>query len=469
MALRDRFGGEETTGHLTSFSAALGAPDRGRREPGTTSDLIDFLRAGAEPLRGARDLDPLLERIGEARFVLLGEASHGTSEYYTWRAEITRRLIVEKGFRFIAVEGDWPACDHLDRYIKGRGDVGSDAREALAAFDRWPTWMWANEEIAELAEWLRRHNAGRPETDRVGFHGLDVYSLWESLYAVIGYLRRVDPRAVDDARRAFLCFEPYGEDAQKYARATMRMVPESCEDEVIALLAQIRRKAPAYREDDRWAAFRAEQNALVVKDAEAYYRSMVRGGPESWNIRDRHMAETLDRLARHYGPDSRGVVWEHNTHIGDARYTDMAEDGMVNIGQLARQRWGEEDVVLAGFATHRGSVIAGRAWDAPAERMDVPEGREGSWDDLLHRAVERDALLLLDANQAPPALSESRGQRAIGVVYHPEVEHLGNYVPTVLPRRYDALLFLEETHALRPLPVLVEDHEEIPETFPSGR
>src|SRR3954463_8999539 len=217
--------------------------------------------------------------------------------------------------------------------------------------------------------------------------------------------------------------------------ATARLLPSSCEDEAIALLTRIRRNAPSYREDDRWGAFQAEQNALVVKDAEAYYRAMVRGGPESWNIRDRHMQETLERLARYYGPTSRGIVWEHNTHIGDARYTDMAGDGMVNIGQLARERWGEREAVLVGFATHRGGVIAGRAWDAPAERMDVPEAREGSWDDLLHRAGEQDKLLIF-GGEGP--LAETRGQRAIGVVYHPEYEHLGNYVPTSLSRRYDA-------------------------------
>jgi erythromycin esterase len=285
----------------------------------------------------------------------------------------------------------------------------------------------------------------------------------------MGYLRRVDPAALDTTQRAFRCFEPYGEDAQEYARATARLVPETCEDEVIALLSRLRRNAPVDREDDRGAAFRAEQNALVVKNAEAYYRAMVRGGPESWTIRDRPMAETLDRLARHDGPNSRGIVWEHNTHIGDARFTDMADDGMVNLGQLARQRWGEGDVVLVGLAAHRGSVIAGRAWDAPWERMDVPEGREGSWDDLLHRAGEQDKLLLLDGDGGPPSLREQRGQRAIGVVYHPEYEHLGNYVPTVLPRRYDALLYIDEIRALHPLPVRPEPHEEIPETFPSGR
>jgi erythromycin esterase-like protein len=439
------------------------AARRGRVEPEVRPELIERIRRLAAPLRDARDLDPLLERIGDARFVLLGEASHGTAEYYTWRAEISRRLIAEKGFRFIAVEGDWPSCDRLDEYIKGRGE--GDAREALQAFDRWPTWMWANEEIAGLADWLKAHNRGRREP--VGFHGLDVYSLWDSLYAVIGYLRRDDPGAIDSVRRAFRCFEPYGEDAQEYARATARLVPHSCEEQAIGLLASLRRKVPAYREDDRWGAFQAEQNALVVRDAEAYYRAMVRGGPESWNVRDRHMQETLERLARFYGPDSRGIAWEHNTHIGDARYTDMAGDGMFNIGQLARERWGDDDVVLAGFATHRGSVIAGRAWDAPAERMDVPEGRDGSWDDLLHRAGEDDKLLIFDVGDGP--LAETRGQRAIGVVYNPEYEHLGNYVPKALSRRYDALLYIDETRALHPLPVAIEPHEEIPDTYPSGR
>lgn len=439
----------------------------GRIEPEAKSEQIEQLRDIAGPLRESRDLDPLLERIGDARFVLLGEASHGTAEYYNWRAEITRRLIVEKGFQFIAVEGDWPACDWLDRYIKGPGD--GDAREALQAFDRRPTWMWANEEIVALADWLRNHNQSLPAYEQVGFHGLDVYSLWDSLYSIIGYLRRVDPSALDEARRAFHCFEPYGEDAQQYARATMGLVPASCQEDVIALLARVRRHAPAEREDDRWGAFRAEQNALVVKNAEAYYRTMVRGGPGSWNVRDRHMQETLERLAKFYGPASRGVVWEHNTHIGDARYTDMADDGMVNVGQLARDRWGEADAVLVGFSTYRGSVIAGRAWDAPAERMRVPEAREGSWDELLHRAGESDKLLIFEGETEDSALHEIRGQRAIGVVYRPEYEHLGNYVPTNLSRRYDALISLDETHALHPLPVLVDPREEIPETYPTGR
>ena len=262
-----------------------------------------------------------MEKIGDARFVLLGEASHGTADYYTWRAEISKRLIQEKGFSFLAVEGDWPDCYRVNRFIKGMDGAESSPREALQAFQRWPTWMWANEEVADFVAWLRDHN--QSEGAAVGFYGLDVYSLWDSLYQVLGYLGKHAPAALPAARSAFRCFEPYGEDVHEYARAT-RWVDESCEDEVIALLAELRRSARAYPQDGREAHFNAEQNALVVKNAEHYYRTMVQGGPESWNIRDRHMTETLERLMKHHGPGAKAIVWEHNTHIGDARFTDMA-------------------------------------------------------------------------------------------------------------------------------------------------
>jgi len=428
--------------------------------------LIERIGRMALPLEGPKDLDPLLERIGDARYVLLGEASHGTSEYYRWRTWISQRLIREKGFSFIAVEGDWPDCYRVNRYVKGFPDSGMDAREVLDSFNRWPTWMWANEEVVALAEWLRRHNARLEEAERVGFFGLDVYSLWESLYAVIGYLHKADRSALPAARRAFRCFEPFGEDVQEYARATA-LVPDSCEDEVIDLLKELRARGPKYRADGREEYFAAEQNALIVRGAEAYYRAMVRGGPESWNIRDRHMTETLERLMGHHGPEARGIVWEHNTHIGDARATDMADDGMVNIGQLMRERHAGEGVVLVGFGSHRGTVIAGDEWDAPMEVMEVPPGREGSWEDILHRAGETNKLLLLDDVRDDDAFLEERGHRAIGVVYHPERERYGNYVPTVLPRRYDAFCYIDETHALHPLH-LRPDLSKIPETYPSG-
>jgi erythromycin esterase-like protein len=430
------------------------------------TQLAEQVRLLARPLHDADDLDPLLERIGEARYVLLGEASHGTDDYYTWRARISRRLIEEKGFSFIAVEGDWPDCYRVNRYVKGFPDGGERAHEVLRSFARWPTWMWANEEVAELAEWLRWHNAGRPEEDRAGFFGLDVYSLWDSLYQVMGYLRRVAPEALPAARRALRCFEPYGEDVQEYARATV-MVPTSCEEKVVSLLHELRRSLPVYSEDGRDGAFNAEQNALVVKNAEAYYRAMVRSDSGSWNIRDRHMVETLDRLMRNHGPAARAIVWEHNTHIGDARHTDMIDDGMVNVGQLVREGHAREGVVLVGFGSHRGSVIAGREWEALMEHMAVPPGRAGSWEDVLHQAGDANKLLLF-TGQESAALREKRGHRAIGVVYHPEYEQYGNYVPSVLPRRYDAFLYLDETEALHPLHFRRRREREVPETYPTG-
>jgi len=439
-----------------------------RSEEEVTPELLKFVRELARPLELGADLDPLLNEIGDAHYVLLGEASHGTSEYYTWRRTISQRLILEKGFSFIAVEGDWPDCYRVNRYVKGYNDSGRSAREVLHAFDRWPTWMWANEEVVELVEWLREYNDGRPEEKKVGFYGLDVYSLWESMYAILDYLHRVDPSALPAAWRAFRCFEPYGEDVQEYARAT-RFVANSCEDEAVTLLRELRRKAPEYKKDGREAQFAAEQNALVLKNAEAYYRAMVRGGPESWNIRDRHMTETLERLMRFHGASGRGIVWEHNTHIGDARHTDMVEDGTVNVGQLVRERHGAEGVVLVGFGSYEGSVIAGREWEAPMERMPVPPAREDSWEDVLHQAGEEDKLLLLASTTPTPEMLRPRGHRAIGVVYHPEYEHFGNYVPTVLPRRYDAFLYLNRTEALHPLhDVKPREGGEVPETYPSG-
>lgn len=439
-----------------------------RREPTDTSELVVQVRSLALPLRGPEDLGPLLEHIGEARYVLLGEASHGTAEYYTWRTAISRRLITEKGFSFIAVEGDWPDCYRVNRYVKGLASEGDNAREVLHAFERWPTWMWANKEVIELAEWLRRHNDRVPKDGKVGFYGLDVYSLWESLYAILGYLQRADPSALPAAQRAFRCFEPYGEDVQGYAHAA-RFVPNTCEDEVVALLQEVRRRTSEYPADGRETHFAAEQNALVLKNAEAYYRAMVRGGPESWNIRDRHMTETLERLMRHHGPAAKAIVWEHNTHIGDARFTDMAEQGEVNVGQLVRERHGDEGVVLVGFGSYQGSVIAGREWEVPMERMRVPPAREGSWENVLHQAGANDKLLLLASADQTRDLLQPRGHRAIGVVYHPEYERYGNYVPTVLPRRYDAFLYLDTSQALHPLhEVQPREEGEVPETYPSG-
>jgi erythromycin esterase-like protein len=423
----------------------------------------------AHPLHTQASLDPLLDRIGDARIVLLGEATHGTSEYYLWRARLTQRLIEEKGFSFVAVEGDWPDCYRINRYVKGQPDAGQSALSALHAFERWPTWMWANWEVAALVEWMRRHNDSRPAGQRAGFYGLDVYSLWDSLAEVTRFLEQNHPDAVAAAYRAFDCFQPYDSDVQAYARAS-QLVPLSCEKEVIDLLMETQRRAHQTRYDgDAEAAFNAEQNARVAVGAEHYYRTMVEGGPESWNIRDRHMTDTLDHLLAYHGPDSRAIVWEHNTHIGDARATPMSDYGMVNVGQLVRERHAADDVVLVGFGSYRGTVIAGRAWGAPMKRLTVDEARPESWEGILHETIGEDSLLIFaESPDASEVFSEVRGHRAIGVVYDPYIDRSGSYVPTSLSGRYDAFVYLEETRALHPLHI--EEHAalEPPETYPWG-
>jgi erythromycin esterase len=429
----------------------------------------DDVQRLARPLRSESDLDPLLDRIGEAPFVLLGEASHGTHEFYAWRAALTRRLISEKGFRFVAVEGDWPDCYRVSRSVTGVPGAPADPGEVLRTFARWPTWMWANEEVLHFARWLREHNTALPAEQRVGFYGLDVYSLWDSLHATIDYLREHEPEHVAPAMTALRCFEPYAEDPQAYARAT-RLVPTSCEAEVVSMLAKVVHP-PAQDAGSRDERFNAEQNARVAAGAESYYRAMVTGGPSSWNVRDSHMIDTLDRLVEHHrstGDQSvKAVVWEHNTHIGDARYTDMAAAGMVNVGQLARERYGESDVVLVGFGSHSGTVVAAQAWGDRTETMPVPPARPGSTEALLHDAVADSPALFVFPEEQPVWLRQVADHRAIGVVYRPDAEGWGNYVPTVLGRRYDAFLWFDRTRGLSPLGVQADGREM--ETWPHGR
>ncbi|WP_229071059.1 erythromycin esterase family protein [Actinoplanes sp. DH11] len=420
------------------------------------------VRGLSVPLADAGDLDVLLDRVGDASVVMLGEATHGTHEFYEWRAALTRRLIEEKGFSFVAVEGDWPDCDRVDRAVRCLPGAPADPRDALATFERWPTWMWANEEVVDFTRWLRDHNARRDRGERAGFHGLDVYSLWESLREVLTHLREHDPDQVPVALAAYHCFEPFEENAQHYALAT-RFVPAGCETEVIGLLTTLRQRAAA----DGAARFGVWQNAEVVAGAERYYRAMVRGGRESWNVRDRHMDDTLDRLLRHYGPGAKAVVWAHNTHVGDARATDMGDAGMVNIGRLARERYGADRVVLVGYGTHHGTVVAGSAWGAPMEVMGVPPARRRSLEEVLHSAAPARALLVFPTDDRPDVLADELPHRAIGVVYDPARESRGNYVPTVLGDRYDAFCWFDTTRAVRPLAVAAVDALE-PETYPSG-
>ncbi len=415
-------------------------------------------------LNTAQDLTPLINDIGDASVVMLGEASHGTHEYYTWRTAITKRLIQEKGFSFIGVEGDWPDCYKINRFVKGYKDAGNEIREVLKNFDRWPTWMWANWEIAALAEWLRDYNHNLPLDKKVGFYGLDVYSLWDSMREMVAYLENEDPQTAQAVKKAIQCFQPYEENEHAYARVSL--TEHSCRDKVLALLKEVRMKAQ-HLDGDREAGFNTEQNALIAVNAEKYYRSMMGFDNESWNVRDTHMMETLDRLMQFHGSGAKGIVWEHNTHIGDARATSMKRAGMINIGQLGREHYGINQVYLIGFGSYMGSVIAGDEWGAPMQEMEVPEAREGSIEQALHRQSAHNRIILFNEEGDNPLYKNSIPHRAIGVVYNPERERYGNYVPTVMAQRYDAFIYLDETEALHPLG-LPGRGSQMPDTYPFG-
>ncbi|WP_207592420.1 erythromycin esterase family protein [Halomontanus rarus] len=446
--------------------------DDASRPAADTDAAVAHVRSMTDELDDPTALTDLLERLADSQVVMFGEASHGTSEYYRRRSWLSSQLLREHDFDFVAVEGDWTDCYEVNRYVKGLADDVPEARDALSAFERWPTWLWANWEVLEFIDWLAAHNEGRRRGEMVGFYGLDVYSLFESMQALIDHLEGVDPDAAIEARDAYHCFEPSGDDARAYARA-IRFAPESCEDEVVEVLSRLvedgggdgdgNENDPDYGDDYPDERFSAEQNALVAKNAEAYYRAMVSGHTDSWNVRDRHMTDTLVRLLSHHGGDAQGIVWAHNTHVGDARATDMQRH---TIGQLARERSDVGDVSLVGFGSHRGSVVAAEAWDAPMERMPVPPAQRGSYEDVFHRAGDGDRVLVSDELGANGPLTEERGHRAIGVIYDPDREG-GNYVPTVLPERYDAFVFLEETSALHPLE-LHADRDGVPELYPWG-
>lgn len=415
-------------------------------------------------ITSSQDLDPLLDKIGDSAYVLLGEASHGTHEYYTWRSAISKRLIAEKGYSFIAVEGDWPDCYRINRYVKGYSEGGATAVEVLKKFKRWPTWMWANWEIAALMEWLREYNADKPVDKKVGFYGLDVYSLWESMEVMVNYLKKEDPKGAKLAIEAMRCFEPY-EEGQDYAKAMLTLSP-NCTDEVIRLLKAIQTRSPHY-DHDREASLNTEMNARVIVNAEKYYRSMISFRDESWNLRDAHMVGTLESLMQFHGRNAKGIVWEHNTHVGDARYTDMRDDGLWNVGQLVREKHSEKQgVYIVGFACYEGTVIAGKLWGGKMQVMNVPPAIKNSIEYILHADSSEDRILFLDNDYWKGRFDKYIGHRAIGVVYRPEYER-GNYVPSLLPSRYDALVYLDKTQALHPLHITPDGHQ-VPDTYPFG-
>jgi erythromycin esterase-like protein len=428
-------------------------------------EAISLIQDKSHKINSKRNLDLLIEKIGNARIVMLGEASHGTHEFYTWRAYITQRLIKERGFDFVAVEGDWPDCYKINQYIKGEAQE-KKALEVLKTFDRWPTWMWANWEIETLIEWLYQYNIDFPQNQKIGFYGLDVYSLWNSLDAIMGYLQEHDPRALQEAKNAVRCFEPYKtDDGASYAYAT-QLVPDGCEEEVVNLLNEIQNNLPAY-DANKEHVFNAEQNALIAVNAEKYYRAMLRGGPQSWNIRDTHMEETLERLLDLHGSNSKAIIWEHNTHIGDSRATDMMDDGMYNIGELVRTKYPKEDVYLVGFGTYEGSVIAAHSWGDTVQKINVPVAKEDSWEWLLHEAGTENKLLFMNDLGNSIFQKKRIGHRAIGVVYRPACEQYGNYVPSILPERYNAFIFINKTKALHPLHLTSYDVQ-MPDTYPFG-
>lgn len=411
-------------------------------------NLCENIQSYSLPFESKLDLRKLVEQMEDSTIVLLGESSHGTSEFYKVRSEITKMLIEEKGFSFIAVEGDWPSCQAVNRFIKGY-DSEASAKEVLSHFERWPTWMWANEEIMELVDWLQKHNQTKAKNKQVGFYGLDVYSMWESMDEILKYFEESGlTEEYNAAKKAFACFEHFQKNSEKYA-VSAAFFSEGCADEVVTILKEIQTNKHKYT-DEFENSLNLEINALVAANAEKHYRTVVISDIESWNIRDRHMVSALNKIRNFYGKDAKVIIWEHNTHVGDARATDMINDGMVNVGQLIREQENSENVYIVGFGTYEGTVIASSEWGLNIERMQVPPAQENSWEDMLHRAGAYDKMLIFN-DQNRRFFNETIGHRAIGAVYHPEYEMYGNYVPSNISERYDAFIFIDHSNALHPL------------------
>jgi len=442
------------------------------------TSLRDAVIGDAIPLRPNEmtDYDSLIDQIADARFVLIGEASHGTHEFYRERAQITKRLIAEKSFDAVAVEADFPDAYRINSYVRGV-DNDPDAIDSLGGFKRFPAWMWRNADVLDFVGWLRSYNDDlKWDTAKVGFYGLDLYSLHTSMDTVLSYLEKIDPEAAKRAKERYSCFDHFGEDVQTYGYSAGLGLAKSCEDEVVSQLTEMTRHAADFAQRDGRAAadefFSAEQNARLVKNAEQYYRMMYRSDVSSWNLRDRHMAETLVALERHLskgGKPAKIVVWEHNSHLGDARATEMGARGELNVGQLARQRYGE-DAVLIGFTTNHGTVTAASNWGDNAERKRVRPALADSVEEIFHQAdLERFMLVLRGEGLSRTALTEPMLERAIGVIYRPETERHSHYFRTILPDQFDVVIHIDETRAVEPLERTSQwEKGEAPETFPMG-
>ncbi|HYB40838.1 MAG TPA: protein-L-isoaspartate(D-aspartate) O-methyltransferase [Candidatus Methylomirabilis sp.] len=469
---RDRFDEEELA--AVRFVPLVGA--EGWREPGilTGADRAGggpgrataaLIREVAEPIADIEgvDLDPLLDRIGASRLVLLGEASHGTSEFYRMRARITRELVDRRGFSMVAVEADWPDAARVNRYVRH----GPGRPEGNPAFERFPTWMWRNAEVHELVEWLRwRNGAVRDPARRVGFYGLDLYSLFTSIAAVLRYLDDVDPDAAALARRRYACLTPWERDPAVYGRAALSGRYRTCEEPVTHMLRDMMARRLDYAARDGERFLDAAQNARLVADAERYYRAMYYGHVASWNLRDRHMFETLEALLAFHGPDARAVVWAHNSHVGNAGATEMGTRGEFNIGQLCRERYGSH-AFLVGFGTDRGTVAAARDWGGPMQVMDVRPSHPESYERLFHQAAMPALLLPLHGRaELREELAPPRLERAIGVVYRPDTELQSHYFQAVLPAQFDEYLWFDRTSAVRALGA--DAGQGMPDTYPFG-
>ncbi|RPJ84834.1 MAG: erythromycin esterase family protein [Acidobacteria bacterium] len=439
--------------------------------------VIKAINSSALPLTNqAEEYNALVDRMAEASFVLIGEASHGTHEFYQQRAEITRRLIREKGFRGVAIEADWPDTYRVHRYVTNKGAI-KDTTDSLGGFRHFPTWLWRNRVVEDFIEWLRAHNDSLPpDQPKVGFFGLDLYGLYSSIKGVLDYLRKVDPPAAERARFRYSCFDHFGENTEAYGYAAGFELDESCEKAVIDQLTDLQKCALDYlQRDGRVAAeeyFHVLQNARLVKDAEKYYREMFRGKVSSWNIRDTHMAETLEALAAHFkqrGEAPKLVVWAHNSHIGDATATEFGQQGEVNLGQLVREKH-HNDCFLLGFTTCKGSVTAASDWGAPAETKKIRPAMRGSYEELFHRTgIPRFLITLWDYEAAIGELKVARLERAIGVIYRPESERVSHYFYARLSDQFDAVIHIDQTRAVEALETAPQPLEaEVAETFPSG-
>ncbi|HYD80435.1 MAG TPA: erythromycin esterase family protein [Paucimonas sp.] len=441
--------------------------------------LRNTIKSSAQPLSGyPHDYDALFDMIDDARFVMLGEATHGTHEFYRERAFITQRLIEEKGFHGVAVEADWPDAYRINRYVRGMAGSDASPSEALSGFRRFPAWMWRNADMVRFVDWLRHHNESLGIAQRqVGFYGLDLYSLFTSIDEVLNYLDHNDQEAARIARERYACFDHFHEDSQLYGYMTRYgLLRDTCEKVVGLQLRELQERIRRFQDDGDPASdehFYAEQNARLIVNAEQYYRSMFESRISSWNLRDRHMAETLDALAAHLtkanGEPAKLVVWAHNSHIGDARATELGWQGEWTVGQLARQSHGR-DAFLLGFTTYCGTVTAASRWDGPAELKHIQPGLPGSYERLFHDTGMPQFLLPLRGSvlESHPEFVQKL-ERAIGVIYLPQTERQSHYFDASLPMQFDAVIHIDDTRALVPLErVAPRQDGEAPETFPAG-